>query len=81
MCGEDARWNGRTFELVVGIAKAACADCGAGDGDAESACDEAGDGGVGEGADVETAEVDWSSELAWKQSRHGGHLTRKKKPL
>ena len=67
--------NGRTFELVVGIAKAACAECGAGDGDAEGAGHEAGDRRVRERAYVQTAKVHWPSELAWKQSRHGGHWT------
>lgn len=45
----------RTLELVVGVAKPACTDGGAGDGNAEGAGHEAGDGGVGEGAYVEAA--------------------------
>ena len=67
--------DGRTFELVVGIAKPACADGDAGDGDTESACYEAGDGRVGDGANVKTAKggrswSDGSDESAWKE-RHG----------
>ena len=69
--GRDARWNRRTFELVVGICIGTCADCEDRDGDAEdveSAGYEAGDGGVEGSTYAETANKEW---LSWKESRHG----------
>lgn len=67
----------RTFELVVRVAKAAGADGDAGDGDAKGARDEAGNGGVGERAGVETSQGSWAdanvgSDQPAGKERHGG---------